>query len=87
MRLRLGRTTFAETDLVVMAIINRTPDSFFDKGATFADETAMSAVDLAVASGAARLLRQHFNPIAQREPPTLDHFGMDAEVRVAVETA
>ena len=53
MHLRLGRSSFAETELVVMAIINRTPDSFFDRGATFADETAMAAVDAAVAAGAA----------------------------------
>lgn len=35
-----------------MAIINRTPDSFFDGGATFADGPAMAAVDRAVADGA-----------------------------------
>jgi dihydropteroate synthase len=52
-RLRLGRTEFAASELVVMAIINRTPDSFFDRGATFADETAMAAVDEAIAAGAA----------------------------------
>ena len=33
---RLGKRTFEPSDLVVMAIVNRTPDSFFDKGATFA---------------------------------------------------
>ena len=53
MLLRLGRSVFAEPELVVMAIINRTPDSFFDRGSTFADETAMAAVDTAVAAGAA----------------------------------
>ena len=36
-----------------MAIINRTPDSFFDGGATFDDGAAMAAVDQAVADGAA----------------------------------
>ncbi|MDQ1697503.1 MAG: dihydropteroate synthase [Frankiaceae bacterium] len=35
-----------------MAIINRTPDSFYDKGATFADEAALAAVDRAIAAGA-----------------------------------
>ncbi|MYV98467.1 dihydropteroate synthase [Streptomyces sp. SID3343] len=35
-----------------MAIINRTPDSFFDKGATFDDRPALEAVDRAVAEGA-----------------------------------
>ncbi len=50
--LRLGARMFADTDLLVMAIVNRTPDSFFDRGATFADDAAMAAVDRAVAEGA-----------------------------------
>lgn len=37
---------------LVMAIVNRTPDSFFDRGATFADEPAMRRVAEAVAAGA-----------------------------------
>jgi dihydropteroate synthase len=51
--LRLGSRTFADDELVVMAIINRTPDSFFDKGATFALDAAVARVDQAVAEGAA----------------------------------
>ncbi|WP_245585553.1 dihydropteroate synthase [Pseudonocardia asaccharolytica] len=35
-----------------MAIINRTPDSFYDRGATFTDHAAMAAVDRAIAEGA-----------------------------------
>jgi len=35
-----------------MAIVNRTPDSFYDRGATFGDKAAMVAVDRAVAAGA-----------------------------------
>ncbi|MHA6796570.1 dihydropteroate synthase [Pseudonocardia bannensis] len=35
-----------------MAIVNRTPDSFYDRGATFSDHAAMAAVDRAVAEGA-----------------------------------
>jgi dihydropteroate synthase len=35
-----------------MAIVNRTPDSFFDRGATFAEEAALAAVERAVADGA-----------------------------------
>ena len=50
--LRLGRRTFAAHDLVVMAIINRTPDSFFDRGATYAADAALRAVERAVAEGA-----------------------------------
>jgi dihydropteroate synthase len=37
---------------LVMAIVNRTPDSFYDKGATFSDHGALAAVELAVAEGA-----------------------------------
>ncbi|WP_330185207.1 dihydropteroate synthase [Nocardia sp. NBC_01503] len=37
---------------LVMAIVNRTPDSFYDKGATFSDEAAMAAVARAVDEGA-----------------------------------
>ncbi|MEU7943560.1 dihydropteroate synthase [Micromonospora taraxaci] len=51
--LRLGGRTFAPGELVVMAIVNRTPDSFFDRGATFAADNALRAVERAVDEGAA----------------------------------
>ncbi|WP_236971414.1 dihydropteroate synthase [Mycobacterium haemophilum] len=35
-----------------MAIVNRTPDSFYDRGATFTDEAARAAAHRAVAEGA-----------------------------------
>ena len=50
--LRLGRRTFAPGDFAVMAIVNRTPDSFFDRGATYATAAAHDAIDRAVADGA-----------------------------------
>jgi len=50
--LRLGRRRFAGTDRLVMAIVNRTPDSFFDKGATYAADAALERVDQVVAEGA-----------------------------------
>jgi dihydropteroate synthase len=37
---------------LVMAIVNRTPDSFYDHGATFADDPAKAAINRAVAEGA-----------------------------------
>jgi dihydropteroate synthase len=37
---------------LVMAIVNRTPDSFYDRGATFTDGEAMAAVERAVEEGA-----------------------------------
>lgn len=36
----------------VMAIVNRTPDSFYDKGATFGMETALKRCDEVIAAGA-----------------------------------
>ncbi|GAB3221619.1 dihydropteroate synthase [Glycomyces halotolerans] len=43
---------FSEGDYAVMAIVNRTPDSFYDSGATFEFDAAMAAVGGAVAAGA-----------------------------------
>lgn len=37
---------------LIMAIVNRTPDSFYDRGATFADAAARDAVHRAVDEGA-----------------------------------
>jgi dihydropteroate synthase len=50
--LRLGTRSFGPDELVVMAIVNRTPDSFYDRGATYAFGAALDAVDRAVAEGA-----------------------------------
>ena len=47
--LRFGTRTVAGDRALVMAIVNRTPDSFYDRGATFSDDAAMAAVDRAVA--------------------------------------
>ena len=46
-----GRRVAGDRGLI-MAIVNRTPDSFFDKGATFDDAPAMERVREAVADGA-----------------------------------
>lgn len=51
--LRLGKREFGADEPVIMAIVNRTPDSFYDQGATFQDEAALSRVEQAVAEGAA----------------------------------
>ncbi|MDQ1621389.1 MAG: dihydropteroate synthase [Actinomycetota bacterium] len=51
--LRLGAREFGPDELAVMAIVNRTPDSFFDQGAYLDDAAAMQAVDLSVDEGAA----------------------------------
>lgn len=50
--LRLKGREFGPDERLVMAIINRTPDSFYDQGATFADQAAMDAVHQAIDDGA-----------------------------------
>jgi dihydropteroate synthase len=50
--LRLGRRAFADEATLMMAIVNRTPDSFYDRGATWVEEKALERVDLVVAQGA-----------------------------------
>ncbi|MDA2813733.1 dihydropteroate synthase [Nocardiopsis sp. RSe5-2] len=50
--LRLGEAAFAPGEHAVMAVVNRTPDSFYDRGATFAFGAALRAADAAVERGA-----------------------------------
>lgn len=50
--MKLGRHSFADDQPLMMAIVNRTPDSFFDKGATWAEEAAFERVATVVAQGA-----------------------------------
>jgi dihydropteroate synthase len=50
--LRLGRRSFAVHERAVMAIVNRTPDSFFDRGATWDESAALRRVDAVVGEGA-----------------------------------
>ncbi len=52
MTLRLRRHTFGDDRSLVMAIVNRTPDSFYDKGATWAEDAAFDRVEQVVAQGA-----------------------------------
>jgi dihydropteroate synthase len=53
MSLRIGSLDLGPDDQVVMAVVNRTPDSFFDQGAYLDDDAGMAAVDRAVDEGAA----------------------------------
>lgn len=50
--LKIGRGEFADTDLLVMAIVNRTRDSFYDHGATWDEARARDRVRAVVAEGA-----------------------------------
>lgn len=52
MRFRLGTHEYDEHSRLVMAIVNRTPDSFYDKGLTWAEGAAFERVREVVAQGA-----------------------------------
>jgi dihydropteroate synthase len=52
MTLKLGRRSFSDDATLMMAIVNRTPDSFYDKGATWAEDRAFDRVAEVVAQGA-----------------------------------
>jgi dihydropteroate synthase len=51
--LDLGSRRFADDELVVMAIVNRTPDSFYDRGSTYAENAAAERVAEVISDGAA----------------------------------
>ena len=50
--LRWGRRTFTPDHLAVMAIVNATPDSFYDRGRTFGVDAALHRIDEVVSEGA-----------------------------------
>jgi dihydropteroate synthase len=50
--LKLGRHEFADDATLMMAIVNRTPDSFYDQGATWVEDKAFERVALVVEQGA-----------------------------------
>ncbi len=50
--LRLGKHIFGPGQLLLMAIVNRTPDSFFQPGDTWDEQTAMERVHHVIAEGA-----------------------------------
>jgi dihydropteroate synthase len=52
MTLKLGRQEFEDDATLVMAIVNRTPDSFYDKGATWVEDKAFDRVAQVVGEGA-----------------------------------
>jgi dihydropteroate synthase len=49
---RFGQRAVPDGRALVMAIVNRTKDSFYDRGATFTDDAALRRVDQAVNEGA-----------------------------------
>jgi dihydropteroate synthase len=50
--LRLGSRSWPPGSFAVMAVINRTPDSFYDSGATFGFRAALESAERALAAGA-----------------------------------
>ncbi len=50
--LLLGERSFPPGRFAVMAIVNRTPDSFYDAGSTFSLDAALARLDAVVAEGA-----------------------------------
>ena len=50
--LRLGGRSFGPRQRLIMAIVNRTPDSFYDRGATWDETAAMERVHTVVDEGA-----------------------------------
>ena len=52
MQFRLGKRVFDDRARLVIAIINRTPDSFYDKGLTWAEDAAFDRVAEVVDQGA-----------------------------------
>src|SRR3954462_15911722 len=52
MALKLGRHEFTDDATLMMAIVNRTPASFYDKGATWAEDKAIDRVAQASDEGA-----------------------------------
>ena len=52
MTLRLGRHSFPDDRRLMMAIVNRTPDSFYDQGATWSEDKAFERVAEVVEQGA-----------------------------------
>ena len=52
MTLKLGHLRFADDATLMMAIVNRTPDSFYDRGATWAEDKAYDRVARVVDEGA-----------------------------------
>ncbi|MEV7006783.1 dihydropteroate synthase [Streptosporangium sp. NPDC051022] len=50
--LRLRGREFRPGEFAIMAVVNRTPDSFYDRGKTYGFDAALAAVDRAVDGGA-----------------------------------
>ncbi|MGB3444208.1 MAG: dihydropteroate synthase [Actinophytocola sp.] len=77
--LRFGGREVTQDRALVMAIVNRTRDSFYDRGATFGDREALAAVDRVVAEGA-----DIVDVGGVRAGAHGEHVGADEEIRRVV---
>jgi dihydropteroate synthase len=94
----IGRRTFDfSREIVVMAIINRTQDSFYDRGETFAFEAAIRKVERALQAGAdwIDVGAVPFSPDAafvteedeiERVVPLIDHIRPHTDAVLSVDT-
>jgi dihydropteroate synthase len=97
-RRTIGRREFDLSQRVaVMAIVNRTPDSFHDRGRTFALESAVAAVRRAVAEGADWVdiggvpFGLHAGEVTEAEEldrvvPVIEAVRADSDVVISVDT-
>ena len=94
---RIGRREFDfSRQLAVMAVINRTPDSFFDQGATFALDRAVEASIRAADAGAdwvdiggvpfGRGPRVETDEEIDRVAPVVDALARRSDVVISVDT-
>jgi dihydropteroate synthase len=85
--LRLGRHQFADDAALVMAIVNRTPDSFFDRGATYVEDAAFDRVTQVAEQGAEIVdiggVRAGYGPDVDAEEETRRVAGFVERVRAA----
>ena len=87
MALRLGRHEFPDDAALVMAIVNRTPDSFYDRGATYTEDAGFDRVAEVVEQGAEIVdiggVRAGYGPDVGAEEETLRVAGFVERVRTA----
>ena len=79
MTLRFRGKALPDDETLVMAIVNRTPDSFFDRGRTYQLDRAMERVDQVVAEGA------HLVDIGGVKAAPGEEVPEDEEIRRVVE--
>jgi dihydropteroate synthase len=85
--LRLGGLDVPEGRGVVMAIVNRTPDSFYDRGATFELAAAVDRVDRVLAEGADMVDVGGVKAAPGEEVPIAEEIRRTADLIAAIRAA